>query len=45
VSFEDGWQVDRIIRESESESGFEAIVTKTVWLSKADLDPKLLRRF
>jgi len=26
-------------------SGFEAVVAKTVWLTKADLDTKMLRRF
>jgi len=43
VPLEDGWQVDRILKESQPGSDFEAVVTKTVWLTKADLDPKLLR--
>jgi hypothetical protein len=44
---EDGWWVNRGLNEAESGSGFEAVVTitKTVWLTKADLDPKFLRNF
>jgi hypothetical protein len=40
----DGWKVDWIVNEVDLGSGFEAVVTKTV-LARADLDPKLLRRF
>lgn len=44
-SLKDGWQANRILRKSESGSGFEAIVIKMAWLAKADLDLKLLRIF
>ena len=37
--------MDRILRKSESGSGFEAVVIKIAWLAKADLDLKLLRMF
>jgi hypothetical protein len=37
--------VDRILRKSESGSGFKAVVIKMAWLAKADLDLKLLGMF
>jgi hypothetical protein len=45
ASLKDGWQVNRILRKSESGSDFEAVVIKMAWLAKADLDLKLPRMF
>jgi hypothetical protein len=41
------WQVQRIVRERETPSGleYEVSVQKTLWLPRAALDRKLVRRY